>query len=257
MAADGVIRLRREGPVASLVLSRPPLNILDLAMMEELASRLDALAAEEGVGVVVLESALKDVFSAGADVREHLPASADRLIRTLERLVLQIIAFPQPTVAVVRGKCLGGGMELAVACDFVLASDRATFGQPEVSVGVFPPLAAALYPRLVGLRRAYDVVLTGRTLSAAEAASMGFVTSVHREEELDAALRDLLGNLNAKSRAVLRQAKRATLEAYSLWLEQAVRTSSDRYLKELMATADAVEGLRAFLEKRKPAWKHR
>ena len=257
MASRGIVGVRREGEVAYLALSRPPLNILNLAMMEELASHFERLAGDPDVGVVVLESNVPDVFSAGADVREHLPASAERLIRTLERLGLQMLAFPHPTVAVVRGKCLGGGMELAMACDFVLASDRATFGQPEVAVGVFPPLAAALYPRLVGLRRAYDVVLTGRSLSAAEAASMGFVTSVHRDDALDAACQDLLRALGSKSRAVLRQAKRATWESFSLSLDQAVRASSDRYLKELMATQDAVEGLNAFLEKRKPVWKHK
>ncbi len=251
-----LLTVRREGEVATVLLSRPPLNILNLAMMEELGAECERLAADEGVGVVVLESVVPEVFSAGADVREHLPASAEKLIRTLERLVLQIIACPHPTVAVVRGRCLGGAMELAMACDFVLASDRATFGQPEVSVGVFPPLATALYPRLVGLRSTYDVVLTGRTLTAAEAGSMGFVTSVHPEDEMDEARRALLATLGSKSRAVVSQAKRAALEGYSLWLEQAVRTSSDRYLKELMRTQDALEGLNAFLEKRKPAWKH-
>lgn len=257
MPLDDVVRVRRDGDVASILLSRPPLNILNLAMMEELSSQFDRLAEDKGVGVTVLESALKDVFSAGADVREHLPASAERLIRTLERLVLQILAFPQPTVAVVRGKCLGGGMELAMACDFVLAGDQATFGQPEVAVGVFPPVAAALYPRLVGLRRAYEVVLTGRILTAAEAASFGFVTSAHREEGLEAARQNLVNALTSKSRVVLQHAKRAALEGYSLGLEEAVRASSDRYLKDLMGTEDAVEGLNAFLEKRKPAWKHK
>ncbi len=257
MPASDALKVRREGDVVRIALSRPPLNVVTLAMMQELGSQLDRLASEGTAGAVVLESALPDVFSVGADVREHLPGSVEQLIGTLEHLVLQIIGFPRPTVAVVRGKCLGGGMELAMACDFVLASDRATFGQPEVSVGVFPPLAAALYPRLVGLRRTYDIVLTGRTLSAAEAASVGFVTSVHREDDLDAAARNLLETLTSKSRAVLEQAKRATLAGYSLWLEQAVRTSSDRYLKELMRTEDALEGLNAFLEKRKPVWKHK
>ncbi len=257
MSASVPLIVRREGDVARIALSRPPLNIVTLAMMKELGSHFEQLASDDGVGAVVLESALPDVFSAGADVREHLPGSAELLIGTLEHLVLQIIGFPQPTLAIVRGKCLGGGMELAMACDFVLASERATFGQPEVSVGVFPPLAAALYPGLVGLRKTYDVVLTGRTLTAAEAASMGFVTSVHPEDEVDAAVRNLLDSLASKSRAVLQQAKRAALEGYSLWLEQAVRTSSDRYLKELMRTEDALEGLNAFLEKRKPAWKHK
>lgn len=257
MPPDSSLSVRREGSAATIVLSRPPLNILNLAIMQALESEFERLAADDSVGVVVLESAVPEIFSAGADVKEHLPETVESLIHTLERLVLQIIAFPRPTVAVVRGKCLGGGMELAMGCDFVLASDRATFGQPEVSVGVFPPLATALYPRLVGLRNTYDVVLTGRSMTAAEAAAMGFVTSVHREDEMDDARRALLANLTSKSRAVLAQAKRAAQEGYSPWLEQAVRTSSDRYLKELMRTEDALEGLNAFLEKRKPVWKHK
>jgi len=257
MPPNDVISVRRDGEVASVLLSRPPLNILDLAMMEELCSHFDQLAGDGGVGVVVLESALKDVFSAGADVREHLPASADRLIRTLENLILTILTFPRPTVAVVRGKCLGGGMELALACDFVLAGSGATFGQPEVSVGVFPPVAVALYPRLGGLRTAYAVILTGKTLTAAEAASGGLVTSVHPEDQLDSARAELLRALTSKSRIVLQHAKRAVLAGLTLPLDQALRASSDLYLKDLMGTEDALEGLNAFMEKRKPVWKHK
>lgn len=257
MPSSTPVSVRREGDVATVVLARPPLNILNLATMDELAAVFGRLADDPGIAAVVLESALEGVFSAGADVGEHLPPHADRLIETMGHLVVQLMSFPHPTVAVVRGRCLGGGMELAMGCDFVLASERATFGQPEVSVGVFPPLATATYPRLVGLRATYDVVLTGRSLTAAEAASMGFVTSVHGEGDLDAAVQALLSSLTPKSRAVLQQAKRAVLEGYSLWLVQAVRTSSDRYLKHLMATEDAVEGLNAFLEKRKPVWKHK
>jgi len=257
MASRGPISVRREGEVASVLLARPPLNILNLAMMEDLSSHLDQLASDADASVVVIESALRDVFSAGADVGEHLPATADRLIRTFERLILTVLTFPRPTVAVVRGKCFGGGMELAMACDFVLADDRATFGQPEISVGVFPPVAAALYPRLVGLRRAYNVLLTGKTMTAAEAASTGLVTSVHREGQLESARADLLQALTSKSRIVLQHAKRAALAGLSLPLEQALRASSDLYLKELMGTEDAIEGLNAFLEKRKPVWKHK
>ena len=257
MPSGDIVNIRRDGDVARVILSRPPLNILNLSMMKELTSAFEGLAHDGDVGVVVLESALKGVFSAGADVREHLPATVERLIRTLEQLILQILAFPRPTVAVVRGRCLGGGMELATACDFVLATHEATFGQPEVSVGVFPPIAAALYPRLVGLRHTYDVVLSGRIFTAAEAASMGFVTSLHVESALEVAQQDLLSALTSKSRIVLENAKRASLEGFSLSLEEAVRASSDRYLGELMRSWDALEGLNAFLEKRKPTWKHK
>lgn len=257
MASSGAISVRKEGEVASVLLARPPLNILSLAMMEEMSAHLAELAADGGTGAVVIESALRDVFSTGADVGEHLPATAERLIRTFEGLILTVLRFPRPTVAIVRGKCLGGGMELAMACDFVLAGDKATFGQPEVSVGVFPPVAAALYPRLVGVRNAYEILLTGKTVTAGEAASMGLVTSVHREGQLESARADLLRALTSKSRIVLQLAKRAALEGLSLPLDQALRASSEVYLKELMGTADAIEGLSAFLEKRKPTWKHK
>lgn len=241
--------------VAVITLDRPPLNILDLEMMDELSSTLATLTQDNNARAIVLESAMKAVFSSGADVKEHLPAAAETLIRAFERLILSILEFPKPTVAVVRGKCLGGGMELALSCDFVLASDRAIFGQPEVGVGVYPPAAAALYPRLAGIKATYQLLLTGRNISAAEAASMGLVTWAVRGEDVDSRLKELLDALTSKSQVVLRFAKRAILEGLSRPLPEALNHASTLYLESLMKTEDAVEGLTAFLEKRKPLWK--
>lgn len=255
MRPTKTIDVRVADKVAVVTLDKPPLNILDLEMMDELSSALARLAQDDDAKVIVLESATKDVFSAGADVKEHLPAAAETLIRTFERLILAVLEFPKPTVAVVRGKCLGGGMELALSCDFVLASEQAIFGQPEVGVGVYPPAAAALYPRLAGIKATYRLLLTGRSISAAEAASMGLVTWAVSEEDVNSCLKDLLGALTSKSQVVLRFAKRAILEGLSRTLPEALGHASTLYLERLMKTEDAVEGLTAFLEKRKPTWK--
>ena len=148
-------------------------------------------------------------------------------------------------------------MELALACDFVLVTERAVLGQPEVRVGVYPPAAAVLYPRIVGLKRALEVLMTGREITGAEADRLGLVTRVVKKEELEDQLRELIEVLLASSGVVLGYTKKAVYEAFSLPFRDALRLSSKIYLEELMKSEDAVEGLRAFIEKRRPIWRHR
>lgn len=243
--------------LATIQLKRPPLNIINLEVIDELLSSIDQALRRDNVNILVLKSGLDGVFSAGADVKEHLPATAEKLIRRFEQLISKLLTFRHPTVSVVRGKCLGGGMELALTCDFVLATETSVFGQPEVNVGVFPPTGVALYPRLTGLKNSYKLILTGRTITPFEARSMGLVTDVVRDGELESAVQQLLKALTSKSRVVLDFAKRATLESLSLPIEQALRNSTSLYLEELMKTEDSREGLTAFLEKREPAWRNR
>ncbi len=254
---SGGITVSEDGNVATIVLSRAPLNILNQAMMEDLLRALDLVSKDETKRVLVLRSGVSGVFSAGADVREHLPAAAERMITTFERLLARIVSMPIPTIALVQGKCLGGGMEVAMACDFVLASEGASFGQPEIGVGVFPPGATALYPRLGGRRSTLDVVLTGNVFSASEAHAMGLLTHVASDAEVEARLGSLVGALRSKSRAVLALAKRAVNENLAKPVDEALRDSSKLYLTELMKTEDAEEGLSAFLEKRAPSWRDR
>ena len=158
------------------------------------------------------------------------------------------------TLAAVHGHCLGGGMELAVACDFVLATHTARFGQPEIKLACFPPVAAILLPALVGPRRALDLILTGRTLTAEQAHALGLVTEVVGEGELDAAVAKLLATLAELSPAALPLARRAVLRAPGLDFERALDEMEKLYLDTLMKTADAAEGIRAFIERRKPVW---
>lgn len=241
--------------VTTITIERPPLNIINLEMIEELIEVINSVRYQRDCRVLVLRSGTDQVFSGGADVKEHLPDRADILISRFGKLVSEIISFPRPTIAVLKGKCLGGGMELALACDFVLAGSSAVLGQPEIGVGVFPPVAAAMYPRITGLKNTAKIVLTGRSFSATEALSMGLVSyTANDEEELERMLQALVSDLKSKSAVVLEFAKRAMRENLSLPLDQALSNSSSLYLNELMKTTDAVEGLTAFLEKRKPTW---
>ncbi|HIQ30258.1 MAG TPA: enoyl-CoA hydratase/isomerase family protein [Candidatus Caldiarchaeum subterraneum] len=251
------VKVEQRGNVAYLTISRPPLNIINLEMINEITQALDGLATKQELNVLVVRSGLDNIFSAGADVREHLPDTAEELINRFGEMLERLIYFPRPTVCVVDGRCMGGGMELAMACDFIIASERAELGQPEIKVGVYPPIAAALLPRLVGLRQAARIILTGGMLEAWEAYRIGLVNEVAKPEELEGRLEKLLNQLTNNSGAVMLYGKKALLEGLELPLKKALAKASEIYLKELMQTEDAVEGLRAFLDKRRPQWRNK
>jgi cyclohexa-1,5-dienecarbonyl-CoA hydratase len=179
------------------------------------------------------------------------------MMRALAELFLAFERTPQPVVAVVQGACLGGGLELVLACDLAVASSRATFGQPEIKLGVFAPPASVLLPRVAGFGVARGMLLTGEPIAAADAKTCGIVHAVAEPEALEAEATRFLAGLLALSGATLRHAKRAIAEAAGLPLRRAHERVHEIYLEELMATADAAEGLRAFVEKRPPVWTHR
>lgn len=252
MASSDVTLEIREN-VAFLTLNRPPLNILTLPMVRELEEQLDTLAGHASLKALAL-SANGKAFCAGVDVADHLPEKVEAMIRGFGSLCMRLRAFPVPVIAVVRGAALGGGTELAVACDMVLAGTSARFGQPEIKLGIFPPVAAALFPHLLGYQQAARLVFTGETIQAEEAARIGLITSAVPDEELMPALERLLGQLRALSASALRFTKRALRRGTELDAERSLPWIEDLYLAELMATADANEGLQAFMEKRQPAW---
>jgi cyclohexa-1,5-dienecarbonyl-CoA hydratase len=248
------VRVERRGGLVRVVLDRPPLNVLSTAMLEEVDGALAELAEDRTVKVLVLTGEGR-AFCAGADVGDHLPGRVEPMLDVLHRVVRRLLACEAPTVAAVNGAALGGGCELVLACDFAVARADATLGQPEVRLGVFPPVAAALLPGLVGWRRALDLVLTGRTVDAAEAKGFGLVTDAVPAEAFDAAVESLAARLLACSGPVLRVAKRAVLEAGALPADRGIERAERIYLHDLVRLEDAGEGLLAFLEKRPPAWK--
>ncbi|MEK6664898.1 MAG: enoyl-CoA hydratase-related protein [candidate division NC10 bacterium] len=256
MGDDKFIRLEVADGVARLVLARPPLNILNIEMMEELNSALERVQALAEVRALVMAAEGK-AFSAGVAVEDHLGDRVKPMLEAFHRIFHLLRALPCPTVAAVQGAALGGGSELATFCDFVIASETATFGQPEIKVGVFPPIAAVHYPNRIGLARTLQLLLTGEVIGAKEAERIGLVDRVVPAAQLPAAVEEVLVKLSDKSRAVLALTRRAVLDAAGQPFDAALRAVESLYHAELMQTEDAREGLRAFVEKRAPVWKHR
>jgi cyclohexa-1,5-dienecarbonyl-CoA hydratase len=254
MSQAGHIEVEREAGVARLWLDRPPLNVLDIAALEELGAALDSLPAPPHLRFVVFQGRGERGFSAGVEVRDHTPDRVGLMLERFHGVFRKLWSSDWITVAAVHGNCLGGGMELATFCDFCVATHTARFGQPEIKLGCFPPVAAVLLPPLVGARRALDLILTGRTMTAAEAQALGLVTDVVGEGELDAAVEKLVSQLHGYSPAVLPLTKKAVLRAAGIDFEKALAEMERIYLEQLMQTADAAEGIRAFIEKRQPAW---
>lgn len=250
------LALARSGRVATLTLDRPPLNILDLAALGELHEALAALEADDSLQALVLRGGER-AFSAGVSVQDHTPDRIDAMLESFHAGLAILYDFPAPTVAVIRGHCLGGGMELAAACDLRLCTAGSRFGQPEIELGCYPPWAAASYPELLGPAVAAELLLTGRIFDAAEAERLGFVQRAVPEPELDAAVADLVGRITGHSAAVTRLTVRALRAGRGTGFAAALAESERIYKEELTRTHDMREGLTAFLEKRKPEWSHR
>ncbi len=245
------------GPrVASVVLNRPPLNIINLEMMDELNAAWDDLDAM-GSHVVVISGAGDRAFSAGVDVADHAPDRIEAMLSKFHRLIRRIFESDRITIAAVHGHTLGGGAELAMVCDFVIAADDTRIGQPEISLACFPPVAAAYLPRAIGFHRATQLVLLGEPISAHEAEHIGIVSRVVPGSEVNAVIDDYIDRLLTKSSAAVALTKKALREGLEHRFETALRHSESIYVNELSRTEDMREGIRAFLEKRPPNWKNR
>jgi cyclohexa-1,5-dienecarbonyl-CoA hydratase len=242
--------------VARVTLDKPPVNVMDIRLMRELNAALDDIRTDATVRVVVIAARGK-LFSAGVDVKDHTADRVEEMLREFHSALRTLWALEPPTLAAVQGSALGGGCELALACDFIVASAAAKFGQPEIQVGAFPPIAALLLPRLIPRKKAFEAILTGEPIDAASAGGLGLVNVVAPPEEFDAAVSAFVARLTGLSGAVLKLAKRAALIPLCGGDEDALRQIERLYLTELVRTEDASEGIAAFIEKRKPVWKHR
>ena len=245
-----------EKRVATLTLRRPPLNILDIALCRALTSDIHGLAGLDEVGVLVLAGAGK-AFSAGVDIAEHKPPTAHDSLHAFHDLCRAILEFPRPTIARVHGAALGGGCELVLACDLAIAAASARLGQPEIQLGVFPPFAAVLLPRLAGRRAAMETILWGEPLPAGEALRLRLVSEVVPDDRLDARVAERAARAASLSGVALRATRKAIRRGAIGPIDDALRAVEEQYLRDLMRSDDAVEGLDAFLEKRPPVWRHR
>ena len=252
------IRLRVEDRVARVTFARPPLNIFTIAMMRELDAALTECMGMRDVVAVVFDSvAGSRAFSAGVSVEEHQPETVYQMLESFHNVFRTMWQMGKPTLAVVDGAALGGGCELIAGCDVVISTSRAKYGQPEIKLGVFPPVAAVLLPRIMGERRARELLLTGEIFDAQEALRTGLVSYVVEAEELEPKLQEVLARLRELSAPALEMTRRAMDAARGRPFLEALEHAEDIYLNELMKTEDAHEGVRAFMEKRKPDWRNR
>lgn len=247
------ISLSSDANAWRLTLDDPPLHILDMAMLEDVRDALGRVSNDRHA--LIIDASGEKAFSAGASVQDHL---GDRVAGMLERFhdcFRMLARLDLVTVALVRGAALGGGCELALACDFVLASDRARFGQPEIQLGVFPPVAAYQLSRQLAQRKGLELFLTGDPIDAATAERLGLVNAVFPAAEFDSRANEWLARIYRHSASSLRLAKKAFRLAQSDDFEARLASVERLYLDELMQTTDANEGLNAFVEKRKADWK--
>ncbi len=246
------IQLRLNYRTAWITLDRPPLNILDISMMQALDAALER--AIPRCDFVIFQGAGPKVFSAGAEIADHTPERVKKMLSAFHAIFRRLAAADCLTIAAVHGHCLGGGMELATFCDFVIAAESAQFAQPEIKLGCFPPVAMVTLPQLIGVRAATHLILTGDQIGAAEACRLGLVTRVVPDAELPAAVDELLEKLRKLSPAVLNLTRRTLGRMHSADFAKQLETVERVYLSVLMKSHDAREGIAAFLEKRAAVW---
>jgi cyclohexa-1,5-dienecarbonyl-CoA hydratase len=250
------IEAKIQDGLGTITLNRPPVNILNIAMMEEINGVLKDWQGENDMKALLIDATGK-CFSAGVDVGEHMGDLAPRMIEVFHGMFRLLNGFEIPTVASAYGSCLGGGCELAVFCDMIIAADDLKLGQPEIQVGVFPPIAAQVFPRIIGRKAAVELILSGRIIGAEEALRLGFVNKVVSRDQLGAETGAFVKPFLKLSAEVLRKTKKAISAGLRDDLEPSLVPIEKIYLEELMNTEDAQEGLKAFLEKRRPEWKNR
>jgi cyclohexa-1,5-dienecarbonyl-CoA hydratase len=250
------VRFRVEGPMARITLDRPEHNLLNEAMLREIALGIEWLEEHAEVKLVVLDSACK-VFSGGIDLGEYTAQRVFQMLDAFHAAFTAMMEVAKPVVVIVNGPAIGGGAELAAFGDLVVATPKACFAQPEITIGVFPPLASTILPFLVGPKLALELVLTGEPISAERARELGLVNRLVPEAQLEKTVNELIAQITAQSGAVLTMAKKAILGGMGLSLRDGLRHSMNIFLNELYRLEDSREGLRALAERRKPQWKNR
>jgi cyclohexa-1,5-dienecarbonyl-CoA hydratase len=253
IAATSRVEAKIEASITRVKLVNPPLNVIDLRMARELQQTLTELEARSDISVILFEGDAH-AFSAGVDIKAHLPEQIHEMLTSFHEVIRAIVASRKVTIAAVRGTCLGGGAELAAVCDMVFTARDATWGFPEIKLGCYPPVAAVALATIVGQKRAGELILTGRQFSGDEAARIGLANRAVAAAELESVVERTLGELRQLSSAALSHAKRAIYAWDAIHFDKGLARAEKIYLDELASTADAREGIIAFLDKRTPKW---
>jgi cyclohexa-1,5-dienecarbonyl-CoA hydratase len=245
------------GGLTTLTLNKPPFNVLDIEMMVEINAALDQVLADNSARLLLITGAGEKAFSAGVDVADHTLDKVDRMIEVFHGIFRRLEQVTVPVIAALNGVALGGGCELALGCDMMVAASHAKLGQPEIKLGVFPPIAAILLQRMVPPTKAYELLLGGANIDAMEAHRLGLVNKVIAKEEFAEGSAAFVNQFLGLSRPALVYTKKAMRAAAGKPFNEALVAAESIYLKEMMPTADASEGLNSFMQKRPPVWQHK
>lgn len=254
MLTQSRITLEFQPPAARLTLRHPPLNVIDMTMMDELAQALAEIESRDDVSTLVL-SGVRNSFSVGVDVAAHTPDKVAEMLARFHVVIRALVNSKKVTIAAVHGHCLGGGAELAMVCDLVYTSEDASWGFPEIKLGCYPPVAATALAALVGQKHATDLILTGRSITGAEAARIGLANRAVADIQVEPTVQEAVLQLSKLSPAALAITKKANYAWDSMHFDKGLARAEKIYLDELMKTEDVQEGINAFLEKRQPVWK--
>ncbi len=247
------VEIKVEASVARVKLVNSPLNVIDQQMARELNDALIDIEARTDVSVILFEGDAR-AFSAGVDIKAHLPDQIHEMLASFHVVIRAIVSSRKVTIATVRGACLGGGAELAAVCDMVYTARDATWGFPEIKLACYPPVASVALPALVGQKRAAELILTGRQFSGDEAVAIGLANRSAQAAELDVLVQETLDELRQLSPAALAHAKKALYAWDAIHFDKGLARAEKIYLEELISTSDAREGIIAFLDKRPPKW---
>ena len=242
---------------AFLTINRPPLNILNISVMEEINEALSYLVNNKEVKVLIISGNGDKAFSAGVDVAEHTADKAEKMLQVFHAIFRNLSQLDQVTVAALKGLTLGGGCEIALFCDLIIAADNLKIGQPEIKLSVLPPIALLIMPRLVGLKKASEFLLTGKIVDAAEAKQIGLINKVSPLDTFNSELESFLQPFTELSLVGLKYSKKGIQLGLETSFLEGLEKIEKIYLEELMSSEDAHEGLKAFMEKRKPLWKNK
>jgi cyclohexa-1,5-dienecarbonyl-CoA hydratase len=250
------IVVKEKDMIGRITFNRPPLNVLNIEMMEEINQALEDFQGHS-LKVLIIDADGK-AFSAGVDISDHTKEKVNKMIQVFHNIFTNLLKIKAPTVALVNGAALGGGCEVAMFCDIVIASEKSKFGQPEIKVGVLPPVAAAIFPKLMWSKKALELIVTGDIIKANEAKDLGLVNHILPVDNFEAeAEKFITKKLASNSAVVMQLTKRAFIEGVSQNYSNSIKKIEEIYLNELMKTDDANEGLAAFMEKRQPVWKNK